>query len=110
MPKITLADLTSEPTTVELFGHAYRVNAITRSVQKRLEKIQPLIDNLQDEDDSDKSIATLADALAELLEPEEDAPSPKKTITDAWKADKLNLGQINALFERVQEAAVARPT
>src|SRR4051812_37597806 len=110
MPKITLADLTAEPTEIELFGHSYRVLAIVRSVQKKLEKAQPHLEKLGEEEDSDKVVDVLTDALAALLAPDAGAPAPKKALMDAWKADEIGLGQISALLERVQEAAVARPT
>jgi hypothetical protein len=110
LAKITLADLTAEATTLDMFGHTYRVLAITRSVQKKLEKAQPLLDTLEDEDDGDKVVTSLADVIDALLAPEDEAPAAKKVLLDAWKADQLGLSVVGALFEKVQEAAVARPT
>lgn len=110
MPRITLADLTAEPTTIEMFEHTYRVNSITRSVQKQLEKVQPLIENLKDEDDGDKVIAAIAGAIDALLRPEDGAPPAKRVILDAWKADQVSLDVVSALFDKVQEASVSRPT
>ena len=110
MANITLADLTREPTTIELFEHTYRVNAITRSVQKRIEKVQPLLNGMADEEDSDKVIALMADGMDPLLEPQGDAPPAKKVLVEAWKTDRLSLDVLNVLFDKVQEAAVARPT
>ena len=110
MGKITLADLTREATTVEMFEHTYTVLPITRSVQKKLEKVQPALSALGDEEDSDKAVAVLADAIDVLLAPGNGAPPAKKLLVDAWKADNLNLTQIHALFDGVQEASVVRPT
>jgi hypothetical protein len=107
---ITLADLTSEQTTVELGEHSYRVLTLTRSVQKKLEKAQPAIDGLDQEQDSDKAVTTMADAIDALLAPENGAPPAKKVLVDAWKADGLSVSQLGLLFERVQGASVARPT
>jgi hypothetical protein len=110
LAKITLADLTSEPTTIELFGHEYRVLAITRSVQKKLEKAQPSLESLPDEEDSDKVVAVLADAIDAVLAADAGAPAARKAIVDAWKRDELSLSQISALSDKVQEASAARPT
>jgi hypothetical protein len=110
MGKITLADLTREPTTLELFDNTYRVNAITRSVQKKLEKVQPIIENLADEDDGDKVVAMMVDAIEPLLTPAEGSQAVKRVLVDAWKADNLSLDMLAALFDKVQEASAARPT
>lgn len=110
MARISLAELTSEPTTVELGDHSYRVLAITRSVQKKLEKAQPALEHLGQEEDSDKAVTVMADAIDALLEPENQAPPAKKVLVDAWKSDTLGVTQLGLLFERVQEAATSRPT
>lgn len=110
MANITLADLTGEPTRLDMFGYTYEVLTLTRSVQKKLEKIQPLLDTLEDEEDADKVVATMVDSIDALLDPQENAPAAKKILVEAWKADKLDLGVVRRMFDRVQEAAVARPT
>jgi hypothetical protein len=110
LAKITLADLTGEPTTIDMFDHSYRVLAVTRSVQKKLEKVQSLLDGLEDEDDADKVVAAMADSIDTLLQGEEGSPPAKKVIVDAWKNDTLSLPLLRALFDSVQEASVARPT
>lgn len=110
MPKITLADLTSEPTTVELFECSYSVKTLTRSVQKQLEKVQPKLAAINKQDDSDQAIALLADAFDVLLAPENGSPPAKKTITEAWKRDEITVGQLGALFDQVEKASAARPT
>lgn len=110
MARITLADLTTERSTVEMFEHAYTVRPITRSVQKKLEALNGSLQALKEEEDSDKVVETLADGLDALLEPADGAPAPKKVIVAQWKADTLSLAQLHGLFEGVQQAAVARPT
>jgi hypothetical protein len=108
---IKLADLTAEPTTVELFdGHTYTVKTITRSVQKDLEKVDQSMQGLGDDADSDKGVGVIIDGLAALLAPVNGSPAVKKLLTDKWKADELDLQQINALYEAVQETGVKRPT
>lgn len=109
--KIKLADLAGENTTVDLFGHEYRVLSVTRSVQKRLEAAQPALEKLETEENSDAVVATLADAIDAILAPVKKATPPAKDqLVDAWQNDELSLTQLGALFERVQEASVARPT
>lgn len=110
MSKITLADLTAEPTTVELFGSEYRVLAMTRSTQKKFEAAEKTLEGLENEADSDKAVTTLAGVIDSLLAPVESGPAAKKVIADAWKRDELSLGQLRALNNRVQEASLARPT
>jgi hypothetical protein len=107
---ITLADLTADTTAVEIFGASYTVRTITRSVQKKLEGLNEALQALEDEEDSDKVVSTLADGLDVLLEGAEGAPAAKALIVKQWKADALSLSQLRGLFEGVQEAAVARPT
>lgn len=107
---ITLGDLTAEPTTVEIFGGSYTVRTITRSVQKKLEGLTGALQALENEEDSDKVVSTLAEGLDVLLERAEGSPSPKTLIVKHWKDDTLSLAQLHGLFEGVQEAAVARPT
>lgn len=109
MARITLADLTAEPTTVELFDGTYRVLAITRSTQKKLDVAEKKLSESESED-SDELVALLIGVIAEIVEPVESAPPIKKTLLDAWKADKVGLGQLRGLYESVQEAALARPT
>jgi vacuolar-type H+-ATPase subunit E/Vma4 len=110
MAKITLADLTREPTTLELFDNTYRVNAITRSVQKKLEKVQPILENIDKEEDGDKVVAMMADALEPLLAPEDGSQSAKRVLVEAWKADTLSIDMLAVLFDKVQEASALRPT
>jgi hypothetical protein len=107
---IKLADLTAEPTTVEMFDHEYTVKTITRSVQKDLEKVDEALEALGGDDDSDKGVGVIIDGLAALLAPVNGNPAVKKLLTEKWKADELSLQQINALYESVQEAGVKRPT
>jgi hypothetical protein len=109
--KISLADLAGEDVTVDLNGIEYKVLSVTRSVQKRLEAAQPLLENLEHEEDSDKVIETLSGALDAMLRPTKKGARPAaEVLVEAWQGDDLSLTQIGALFERVQEAAVARPT
>lgn len=110
MAHLKLEDLKNEATTVDMFDHTYEVREITRSVQKKLEKVDAELNALQGEDDSDKVVAGLIDGLDALLAPADGAPAVKRALTEAWKADKLSLAQLHGLFDGVQEASVKRPT
>lgn len=111
MAHIKLADLTAAQDTVELFdGHTYTVQRLTRSVQKDLEKVDEKLKAISESDDSDAGVGVMIDGLAALLKPVNGSPAVRKTLMDAWKADDLDLGQISALFEAVQETGVKRPT
>ncbi len=108
---IKLADLSAEPTKVEIFEHTYELKQITRTVQAKLEVAQAKLE--ASSDDGDSIVANMAETLAILLSPNgSDAPPVKKVLVDAWKADKLSLAQINGLFTSLQEdaATAARPT
>lgn len=109
MSRITLADLTAETTTFDLFGGSYQVRTMSRSVQKKYDAAQQTLVDYEG-DDGDKAFALLADAIDALLEPLEGAQPMKKALVDAWKRDEVHLGQARALYERTQEAALARPT
>jgi hypothetical protein len=109
MPRLTLADLTAEPTTFELDGHTYTVVPMTRAVQVKhdaaLAKFQE-----SDSEDSDKNIDMLSRCIETLVKGEGDAPPLSKALAAAWKRDDVTLGQIHRLYESAQEAALERPT
>ena len=109
--KISLADLTGEAIEVDIFDHTYTVREVTRSVQKKLEGIDKKLIAVGKTDDSDKIVDVLVGGIAVLLAPTNGAPDAKNVLLEAWKADKLSLGQINNLFEGIQDSSVeARPT
>lgn len=108
MPRLTLADLTAEPTTLELDGHVYTVRTMSRSVEAKhdaaLKKFK------EADDDSDKNVDLLAKTIETLMAAPEGAPPIAKALVAAWKADTLGLGQIHALYDGAAEASFARPT
>ena len=110
MKLITLANLAGEEAKVDLYGHEYRVLGITRSVQKRLEEVQPLLDDIEKVEDSDSVVSTLASAIDAMLAPLDDAPSANECLNTAWRDDRLSLTQLGSLLEQVQETSVSRPT
>lgn len=112
MPRtITLADPSGDPVKVELFEHHYILKPVTRSVQKALEKIEGRLAQAAEDDDSDKFVGLVADGMDALLTANgTPVPPAKKVIQDAWKQDRLSLGQLRGLYESIQEAAAERPT
>jgi len=86
------------------------VLGITRSVQKRLEEVQPLLDDIEKVEDSDSVVSTLASAIDAMLAPLDDAPSANECLNTAWRDDRLSLTQLGSLLEQVQETSVSRPT
>lgn len=103
------ADNLPEPDVVEVFDHKFTIRRVTRSVQKGLEAVDRKLRSAQDEDDSDKIVALMAEGLDALLEPNGKATPAKKVLMDLWKADDLSLDQINRLYEAVQESGTRRP-
>lgn len=107
-------DNAPEPVEVYLFEHKYLLRRITRSVQKQLEKVDKKLKTTvaaDDGEDSDRVVAVLGEGLAALLQNNgTESPDPKKVITDSWKADELDLRQLEELYDGLQEAAMERPT
>ena len=98
---------------VDVFDRAYRLKAVTRSVQKALDKVQKDIEAFYADDDADgeKFAALVAAAIDELLEPEGNNRTRAKTlILEKWKADELQIDELRRFFDDLQERAVARPT
>jgi hypothetical protein len=105
-------DPASRP-VVDVFGKAYRLKAVTRSVQKALDKVEKDIRAFYADDDADgeKFAVLVASALDELLDPDGDNRTRAKTlIVEKWKADELPIDELRRFFDGVQERAVARPT
>jgi len=98
---------------VDVFERAYRLKAVTRSVQKALDKVQKDIEAFYADDDADgeKFAPLVAAAIDELLEPEGNNRTRAKTlILEKWKADELQIDELRRFFDDLQERAVARPT
>lgn len=105
---------TDERPVVDVFGKAYRLRLITRSVQKSLEKVdRDLRLFMKDEDaESDALVDLLAEGLDALLAPDGGHRTPvKKIVVDKWNADEVSLDELRRFSDDLQEQAVAaRPT
>lgn len=97
---------------VDVYGKAFRVRTITRSVQKALDGLdRDLREFLKDEDaDGDGLISIYGRGLDAFLAPEGHRTTATKLIMAEWNADRLTLGQIREFADRLQELAVKRPT
>jgi hypothetical protein len=99
---------------VQVFDLAYRLNNITRSVEKKLtecdKKIREVIGD--DDADGDKLVPVLAEALDAMLDPEGNNKRRAKTVVmEKWKADELSIDGLRRFADDLQERAVAaRPT
>jgi hypothetical protein len=99
---------------VDVFERAYRLRAVTRSVEKHLAAAGKKIDALMKDDDADGDslVTVLADVLDAMLEPEGNNRVRAKTVVmEKWKADDLSLDGLRRFADDLQEQAVtARPT
>lgn len=99
---------------VDVFGQAYRLRSVTRSVQRALDKVDKELKVLTNDDDADGDglVALLADAIDAMAAPEGNNKVPaKKLIVEKWKADELSLDGLRRFSDQLQEQAVAdRPT
>jgi hypothetical protein len=98
---------------VDVFERAYRLKAVTRSVQKALDKVEKDLQVFYADDDADgeKFAVLVATACDELLEPEGNNRTKARTlILEKWKADELQIDELRRFFDDLQERAVARPT
>ena len=99
---------------VDVFDHAFRLRAITRSVQRSLDDVDKQMRTLMSDDDADADslVTILAGALDALLEPEGENRTKAKTLVLAkWKSDDLSLDGLRRFADDLQERAVAaRPT
>lgn len=108
---IRLADLSPEPTFVELDEHRYQLRQVTRSVQKNLNKALTALNAIDDDDDDvDKQVTAMVGAMDVLLEPQDGAPAAKTVLLAAWKEDRLSAAQMSGLFDQLNKSASARPT
>ena len=98
-----------EAIEVELWDRVFAVRPITRSVQNKVDELQAKLNAAAD---ADEAVALFAEQIGTLAEP---TGGQKKTasavIVEKWEADELEMAQIAAFVEQVQEAAAAgRPT
>ena len=99
--------------SVEVFGGEYKIRAITRSVQRALDKVDKSMQALMKDDNStgDALVTVLADAMDALLAPTVDGQvSVKNVVVEKWEADELSLDGLRRFADELQEQAVEART
>jgi hypothetical protein len=114
LPSLKAVDPASRP-VLDVFDHAYRLQAVTRSVQKILHQAQVRMDELMrdPEEDGDGIVEQAAIILDALLKPEgNNKTTAKKLVMDKWKADELDVASLHGFSTDLQEQAAkaSRPT
>lgn len=100
---------------VQLFDKTYRLQPVTRSVQKKLHVVSTALDAIPEdagEDGYDQVVELLADGIDVLLEIDgTHRTSAKKLLMQKWESDDLTLQQIQNYYTELQTSeAEARPT
>ena len=99
---------------VDVFGLAYRLRALTRSVQSALDKVDKELRTSMNGDDADGDtlVGVLGGALEALLAPEGNNDRPVgELVVEKWEADELSLDALRRFADDLQEQAIeARPT
>jgi hypothetical protein len=114
LPSLKAVDPASRP-VLDVFDLAYRLQAVTRSVQKELHKAQTRMDELMKDpdEDGDGIVEQAAVILDALLKPEGNNTTPaKKLVIEKWKADELDVSALHGFSNDLQEQAAkaSRPT
>jgi hypothetical protein len=114
LPSLRAIDPDKRP-VLDVFDHAYRLQGVTRSVQKELHKAETKMQELMrdPEEDGDGIVEQAALILDALLKPEGNNRVPaKKMVMDKWKADELDVSALRAFSDALQEQAAkaSRPT
>jgi hypothetical protein len=99
---------------VDVFGLAYRIRALTRSVQHALDKVDKEMRVIMKDDDADGDalVRILGGALDALLAPEgNNARQVGEVVSEKWESDELSIDALRVFVDDLQEQAVeARPT
>lgn len=97
-----------EDVEVDLWGNAYTLRTMTKTVVAALDKAQTALDNLPDDATNDKLVAAMITVLDVSLEPVADAPTVKVLLSGLWKEDKLGLDWLHAFLDALGDEAIAR--
>ena len=103
----TLGAAREDSPEVELWERIYVLNAVTRSVQRKLEEVQAQIEAAEE---SDAAVAAIAAGLDAMLAPANGQRiAAGKLVLDKWNADLLGIDELAVFFSDIQELT-ARPT
>jgi hypothetical protein len=112
LPSLRAADPANRP-VVDVFDHQYRLNSITRTVNRALHKADVRLRELvvDDGEDGDRLVEQIANMLDALLTPTDSGPAVKKVVMEKWKTDALDVQALRQFSDDLQEqAAQTRPT
>ena len=112
MSRISLGGQAAKPverTEIELWDRVFVTRPITKSVERQILDLEAKLEQAASSDDAVALFGELIDALTEPTGGQKKTASA--VIVEKWEADKLEMAQIAAFVEQVQEAAAAgRPT
>jgi hypothetical protein len=106
-PSLEAPKLEDQP-EVDVFGRAYAVRPVTRSVQIKLAEMEAAAETVQG---ADAEFAVIADQFDVLLAPVNGQRTPaSKLLLENWKAERLATPALAAFFQDVLQLAAERPT
>jgi hypothetical protein len=107
--RVSIADALAT-VTVELWGHEFEVQKVTRSAKTRLQPLSEKIDEAEDDDAWIDAVGALWD---ERLKPSDTKRTkPSKLLHDKWHADDVSVMQVVATLQDIggAELGIDRPT
>jgi hypothetical protein len=106
--KLSAADI-FDTVEVDLWGNAYTLRTITKSVAGKLTHAQLSVQALDPETQDENELARLMIELIDLLlEPAENTKAAVDVLVPLWDEDKLGLDWLTAFSRSLQEEAEAR--
>ncbi len=106
--KLNAADM-FDTLEVDLWGNAYKLREITRSVGEKLQEAQKASNELDEDSSPDDAAKALIAVVDVILDPQgDDAPDAADVLGDLWDKDQLGLDWLTAFSESLQEEAAMR--
>lgn len=93
---------------VDLWGNAYTLRTITRSVGARLDDVKKKGEALEEGSAGDEAAEVMIEMIDILLEPGEDVQPAGELLGGLWKNDELGADWLTAFATSLQEEAAER--
>lgn len=109
MSRVSITDVLAT-VTVDLWGHEFEVQKVTRSAK---EKLGPLNEKIDQADDDDEWIDAVGALWDERLKPSDGKRTkPSKLLHDKWHGDEVSVTQVVAALTDMggAELGIERPT
>jgi len=90
---------------VDLWGNAYTLRTITKSVSPKLDAAMKTLNDMPDDATDAKRVAGLIGTIDVLLAPVGEVQTAKALLDAQWKADKLGLDWLSAFVDALIEEA-----